>query len=137
MENINDKMLLDSRSMPESQFVIGADNDPEVVCFLKLPSYYKIPTPIGNYEPDFGLVMKRKNLRGEDSEEFYFVIETKGTNDINDLKKLRASEVYKIKCALKHFASIGVEVHYKAPIKDYQVFKEQANQTIDSATEKS
>ena len=44
--------------------------------------------------------MKRKSLKSGDETEFYFVIETKGTNDINDKKALTESEVYKIKCAI-------------------------------------
>jgi type III restriction enzyme len=133
LRGIYDKMLVDSSV--EYQFAKGADYDPEVVCFLKLPSWYKIKTPIGNYEPDFGLVMKRKSLRDGTETEFYFVIETKGTNDIHDKKALTESEVYKIKCAMKHFETLGVEVQYKAPIKEYQTFKKQAEQTIKNVKE--
>ena len=46
----------------EMDFARDADTASEVVCFLKLPESYKIPTPIGNYSPDFGIVLKRKNL---------------------------------------------------------------------------
>jgi type III restriction enzyme len=120
----------------ERSFALGADYDDEIICFMKLPAYYKIPTPIGNYNPDFGMVMKRKNLRGGKESEFYFVIETKGTNDINDRKALKESEVYKIECALKHFATLGVEVQYKAPVKDYQYFKTDATSTINALIEK-
>jgi len=127
------RMLVDSDI--ESHFAYNADIDDNVVCFMKLPSYYKIPTPIGNYEPDFGIVMKRKQLRNGQESEFYFVVETKGTNNINDKKALRESEVYKIKCALKHFATLGVEVQYKAPVRDYQYFKTEANNTINKLTE--
>lgn len=116
-----DKMLVDSEV--ERTFAKTADRDDEVLCFLKLPSYYKIKTPIGDYEPDFGLVMKRKSLKTGSESEYYFVIETKGTNDLNDKKALTESEVYRIKCALKHFEALGVEVHYKAPVKDYSYFK--------------
>ena len=123
-----DKMLVDSHV--EHQFALATDLDDEVVCFLKLPSYYKIQTPIGEYEPDFGIVMKRKSLRNEKESEFYFVIETKGTNDINNKKALKESEVYKIKCAVKHFAKLGVEVQYKAPVKDYQYFKTEAQKDL-------
>ena len=130
-----DKMLIDSTI--ERHFAIGADRDPEVVCFLKLPAWYAIKTPIGDYEPDFGLVMKRKNLRSGDEREFYFVIETKGTNDINDKKALTESEIYKIECALKHFEALGIEVHYKAPIKEYQTFKTEAGKTINKVTEQA
>jgi len=123
------RMLVDSYT--ESLFALGTDIDDEVICFMKLPAYYKIPTPIGNYNPDFGIVMKRKSLRNGKESEFYFVIETKGTNDINDKKSLKESEIYKIECALKHFKTLGVEVQYKAPVKDYQYFKTEATKDIN------
>jgi type III restriction enzyme len=125
-----DKMLVDSDV--ERTFAKTADLDDEIICFLKLPSYYKIKTPIGEYEPDFGLVMKRKSLKTGSESEYYFVIETKGTNDINDKKSLTESEVYRIKCAMKHFKALGVEVHYKAPVKEYSYFKTEATKTINS-----
>jgi type III restriction enzyme len=120
----------------EYDFGLSADHDPDVVCFLKLPSWYKIKTPIGEYEPDFGLVMKRKSLKTGDESEYYFVIETKGTNDINDKKALTESEVYKIKCAMKHFETLGVEVHYKAPVKEYHYFQKEAGKTINALNKK-
>jgi type III restriction enzyme len=123
-----DKMLVDSNA--ERNFSKAADIDPEVVCFLKLPAWYQIKTPIGYYEPDFGLVMKKKSLKNGIEDEYYFVIETKGTNDINDKKAMTESEVYKIGCAMKHFASLGVEVHYKAPVKEFAYFKTEADKTI-------
>jgi type III restriction enzyme len=132
-KGVFDKMLIDSDV--ERQFSLGADRDPEIICFLKLPSWYTIQTPIGEYEPDFGLVMKRKSLKSGNESEFYFVIETKGTNDINDKKALTEGEVYKIKCAMKHFATLGVEVHYNAPIKDYQFFRTEADKNINKLIE--
>jgi len=128
-----DKMLIDSNV--EYDFAKASDNQPDIVCFIKLPSWYKIKTPIGEYEPDFGLVMKRKSLKSGKESEFYFVIETKGTNDINDKKALTASEVYKIKCAMKHFTTLGVEVHYKAPVKEFHYFKTEVDKTINTITE--
>jgi len=61
---------------------------------------------------------KGKVLKDGKQSEFYFVIETKGTNDINDKKALKESEIYKIECARKHFSTLGVEVQYKAAVKD-------------------
>ena len=129
-KGVFDKMIIDSDV--ERNFSVGADKDSEVVCFLKLPSWYKISTPIGNYEPDFGLVMKRKNLKNGNEKEFYFVIETKGTNDINDKKALTESEIYKIRCAMKHFEKLGLEVHYKAPVKEFTYFKTEADKIINA-----
>ena len=129
-KGVFDKMIVDSDV--ERNFSLGADKDAEVVCFLKLPSWYKISTPIGNYEPDFGLVMKRKNLKSGNENEFYFVIETKGTNNINDKKALTESEIYKIRCAMKHFEKLGLEVHYKAPVKEFTYFKTEADKIINA-----
>lgn len=128
-----DKMLVDSDV--EKTFAKNSDSDDEVVCFLKLPSYYKIQTPIGEYEPDFGIVMRRKQLKNGNENEFYFVVETKGTNDINDKKALKESEVYKIKCAMKHFAVLGIDVEYKAPVKEFDYFKEEAAKYITKQME--
>jgi type III restriction enzyme len=130
-----DKMLVDSDV--EKLFATNADSDDEIVCFLKLPSYYKIPTPIGEYEPDFGIVMRRKQLKNGNENEFYFVVETKGTNDINDKKALKESEVYKIKCAMKHFAALGIDVEYKAPVKEFSYFKDEATKFIAKQMEVS
>jgi type III restriction enzyme len=114
----------------ERVFTKAAEADSEVVCFLKLPKCYRIPTPIGGknqgyYEPDFGLVLKRTNLRSREENEYYFVIETKSTNNLDDHTALTDSERWKIKCALKHFEALQIEAKFEylpyiAPVKDYQ-----------------
>ena len=131
-----DKIKLDSKSTPEREFAQNAEADNRVVCFLKLPSYYKISTPFGNYEPDFGIVLKRRELRnGTDEGEFHFVVETKGTDNIDDFKKLRESEVIKIKCARKHFEALGItqsgDINFEAPIQHYATFKDRAQKITD------
>nr|WP_294789779.1 DEAD/DEAH box helicase family protein [uncultured Mucilaginibacter sp.] len=134
-KGVFDKMVVDSDV--ERKFSIGAENDTEVVCFLKLPNWYRIPLPNlfnneGWYEPDFGLVMKRKALKDGSESEFYFMIETKGTNNINDRKALTESEWFKIQCALKHFEALGIEAQYKAPVSEYAYFKTEADKTINT-----
>lgn len=125
-----DRIIYDSSY--ERDFAGFADNDDEVVCFLKLPAFYQIPTPIGPYNPDFGVVFRPKRLKDAEQTEFYFVVETKGTNELNDKKSLRESEVYKIKCAMKHFDALGVDacIHYDAPVKEYPVFKARAKEVL-------
>lgn len=115
----------------EEKFALSADGDERIVCFLKLPPFYKIKTPVGNYEPDFGLVMCRRDMRsGEESGEHYFVVETKGTDSIEDRKALKEGEIYKIRCAVKHFKALGVDVHYEAPVREYETFKTRAEDDI-------
>ena len=135
-----DKTLYDSKY--EHDFALEADNDtkhPEIVCFLKFPSWYRIPMPqpIGNYyEPDFGVVLKRKSLKeNQRTKEYYFVIEIKGTNDLSDQRALTPHEVARIKCAVEHFRSLGIEAVYKAPIREYSKFEEEASKTINPKNE--
>lgn len=103
----------------ELNFAEELENDNRVVCFIKLPSYYKIPTPLGDYNPDFGVVVRCTNLENQESEDFDFVIEIKGTNNI---EALTYSEKAKIECAVQHFRAIGIEASYKAPISNYSEF---------------
>jgi type III restriction enzyme len=123
---VYDKIICDSNSRPEREFALNADSDNEVVCFLKLPDFYEIPIPVGKhgtgkYRPDFGLVLKRKSLKSGDESDYYFVIETKSTANLDDMTALTDSERYKIKCAQKHFASLGIptEIAYVAPVAEY------------------
>jgi len=125
---VYDRFICDSAV--EYNFGLEADHDPEVVCFLKLPLWYKIKTPVGEYNPDFGIVLRRKQLQTGSENQYYFVVETKGTDDMNDRKALTENEMYKIQCAVKHFKALGVEVHYKAPVKEFNTFKTKAEQTM-------
>ncbi|MBE3095063.1 MAG: hypothetical protein IMZ52_08535, partial [Actinobacteria bacterium] len=130
-KGIYDHIIWDSEH--EQKFAREADGDTEVVCFLKLPSFYIIKTPAGEYNPDFGLVLKKKKIRAESESEYYFVIETKGTNSLDDRKALTENEIYKIKCAIKHFESLGIEakVNYFAPVKEYTTFKNKAEELVN------
>lgn len=131
-----DKTLYDSGL--EKSFAEEADKpmNSEVLCFLKFPTWYKIDTPIGSYEPDFGVVLHKKQLLGsQEDKEYYFVVEIKGTEDIEDIRALTPHEKARMLFAVKHFRSLGIEAHYKAPIKEYSTFKAQANNTINSESD--
>ena len=79
--------------------------------------------------------MKRKQLKNGNEHEFYFVIETKASNNINDRKALTESEKFKIECAIRHFAALGIEAQYKAPVNDFAYFKTEADKTINTLIE--
>ncbi|MCU0797759.1 MAG: hypothetical protein MUF31_17700 [Akkermansiaceae bacterium] len=75
-----DHAIIDSGSSYESFFVKQAERDPRVVCVLKLPEWYKIPTPAGNYTPDFGIVVSHKSLRDHKEVEIHLAVETGSTS---------------------------------------------------------
>jgi type III restriction enzyme len=126
---IYEEAICDSGSKPERDFARFADEDNDVVCFLKLPPSYKIPLPGGQtYTPDFGLMLKQRGIKDGTESEFYFVIETKGTDSLDDAGALTGSEVFKIRCAQKHFAALGIrtQIDYEAPVQHYSTFKQRA-----------
>ena len=79
-------------SSVENQFAKDCESSENIEFYFKLPNWFKIPTPIGSYNPDWAVVFK-----GE--KKIYFVAETKSDN-----QELRSSEVMKIKCGKAHFA---------------------------------
>lgn len=81
----------------ENQFAKDCETNPQIQFYFKLPNWFKIPTPIGNYNPDWALVF-------EDDKKIYFVAETKNTGtDQVDQAKLHGNEQLKIKCGEAHF----------------------------------
>lgn len=91
----------------ENQFAKDCESSENVEFYFKLPNWFKIPTPIGNYIPDWAIVFK-----GE--KKIYFVAETKGEG-----QELLKSEKQKIKCGKEHFKNFD-EVVYKqvSSVKD-------------------
>ncbi|WP_339699414.1 DEAD/DEAH box helicase family protein [uncultured Roseivirga sp.] len=81
----------------ESKFAQDCESSDQIKFYFKLPNWFKIPTPIGNYNPDWVLVF-------EDDKKIYFVAETKDTGTPQvDLSKLTGDEQMKIKCGKAHF----------------------------------
>lgn len=115
--------VLDLDSKTEHQFATDCENyDEQVVFYFKLPKKFKIPTPIGNYNPDWAVIVRKGG------EQVYFIAETKNTNSksVQDgvpLNELRQKEQFKIACSKKYFEFIdGV---------DYKVV-----QKVDELTQK-
>ena len=78
----------------ESKFAKSLDEDPEVKMFFKIPSRFKIDTPIGTYNPDWAVFMEK-----DGEQKLYFVLESKGTSSLFDL---RSPEKLKIHCGKQH-----------------------------------
>jgi type III restriction enzyme len=83
----------------EKEFARQLDMNVNIRLFVKLPSWFKIDTPIGPYNPDWAFVTERE-------EKLYFVRETKSTHDSDDR---RNKENHKIRCGQRHFDSLGVD----------------------------
>lgn len=99
-KHIYDYVVTDSKG--ERAFVTDLDTSEEVVVYAKLPRGFFIPTPVGNYNPDWAIAFTEGNVK-----HVYFVAETKGS--LSSLQ-LRGMEEAKIECARKFFAALN-ETH--------------------------
>ena len=95
--HIYDYVVTDSKI--ERKFVTELDTSEEVVLYVKLPRGFSIPTPVGDYNPDWAIAFKEGAVK-----HVYFVAETKG--DMSTMQ-LREIEDVRIKCARKFFVEIN------------------------------
>lgn len=108
-----DKSLFDAiefESEVEKRFAEDLDANEHVKLFVKLPRWFKIDTPIGEYNPDWAFVTERE-------ERLYFVRETKSTLDSQDR---RTNENQKIHCGRRHFSVIGANFDVVTSLAEVQ-----------------
>lgn len=97
--HIYDYVLTDSKV--ERAFVTELDKADEVAVYAKLPRGFFIPTPVGDYNPDWAIAFKEGSVK-----HVYFVAETKGSLSTLQLK---GAEEAKIECARRFFATLNQE----------------------------
>ena len=96
-KHIYDYLISDSKV--ERDFATALEASEEVTVYAKLPKGFYITTPVAKYSPDWAIVFDKDKVR-----QIYFVAETKGTDDTNNL---RGIENLKIHCAEEHFKEIS------------------------------
>ena len=94
-KHIYDFLVTDSKN--EIKFAEKLEKG-DITVYAKLPSKFVIPTPFGNYNPDWAIVLDNKDYRY-----IYFIAETKGSMKTMELREV---ENAKIDCARKHFEAI-------------------------------
>ncbi|CEA14168.1 type III restriction-modification system endonuclease [Methanobacterium formicicum] len=102
--SVYDHVIYDSEI--EKGFAERFEEDENIILYAKLPPWFKIPTPLGSYNPDWAVLLDK-----EGEQKLYFVLETKGNVDIGSL---RQTEADKIKCGKKHFEALSQDVEFKA-----------------------
>lgn len=86
----------------ESTLATEFEKSNNISVYAKLPSWFVIDTPLGTYNPDWAVLWK-----DDKEEKLFFVVESKGSNSLFDL---RPKEQGKIDCGKKHFKEIGSEL---------------------------
>jgi len=98
--HIYDYVITDSRI--ERDFVNELDTSAEVTVYAKLPRGFLIPTPVGDYNPDWAISFKEGSVKY-----IYFVAETKGSMSSMELREIERT---KIECARKFFDKINQRI---------------------------
>ena len=84
----------------EKEFAKDLEDNEAVKVYAKLPSWFRVPTPLGTYNPDWAVLVEVDGM-----EKLYFVVETKGSLFDEDL---RGKERAKIKCGKAHFEALAI-----------------------------
>ncbi len=91
----------------ERRFAQDLDKADEVCVYAKLPKGFSIPTPVGNYSPDWAIAFYEGTVK-----HIFFIAETKGSMESFDLRRI---EEAKISCAKKLFNNISTSnIRYDA-----------------------
>ena len=109
-KHIMDYVFSDSDG--ERKFAEALDGATEVCVYAKLPRSFQIPTPVGNYAPDWAIAFNKGAVK-----HIFFIAETKGS--MNSME-LRGVEYAKIECAKKLFNSVSTSNVRYHEVTSYQ-----------------
>lgn len=101
-----------SDSLVERNFAHDFNEANAVMVYARLPHSFRIPTPVGNYAPDWAIAMRKDNVK-----HIFFVAETKGSLQ---LMQLNAIENAKIDCCCRLFNEISTEAVHYHKVTSYQ-----------------
>ena len=121
-KHIRDYVFVDSinkETSVERNFAMALDNAEEVCVYAKLPRGFYIPTPVGNYSPDWAIAFYEGTVK-----HIYFVAETKGSLDS---LQLRGVEKAKIDCAKQLFNKMSTSRVRYENVTNYQDLLDKMN----------
>src|SRR5262249_26146346 len=85
----------------ERGFAEQLERNDAVKLYAKLPVWFKVPTPLGAYTPDWAVLIEQ-----DGAERLYLVVETKGSLFKDDI---RSTEGAKIECGKAHFKALAID----------------------------
>ena len=85
----------------ERDFADDMEKNEAIKLYVKLPDWFRVPTPLGPYNPDWAVLVE-----DDGAQRLYFVVETKGSLFADDL---RDKESAKIECGKAHFEALAAD----------------------------
>ncbi len=98
-KSVYEQVVYDSDT--EWTFADQLEKNSAIKVYAKLPGWFTVPTPLGGYNPDWAVLVEQ-----EGGERVYFVVETKSSAFLDDL---RDKERAKVKCGEAHFGALRLE----------------------------
>lgn len=117
-KSVHERIVYDSGGV-ERLFAEQLERNDAVKLYAKLPGWFKVPTPLGTYNPDWAVL-----IQTDEGDRLYFVVETKGSLFDEDR---RGKENAKIECGKKHFEALAVDenpARYKTATTADDLFRE-------------
>ena len=96
-KSVYEQVVYDSAT--ERDFATQLEMNDSIKVYAKLPGWFKVPTPLGTYNPDWAVLVEQ-----DGGERLYFVVETKSSLFTDDL---RDKESAKIECGKAHFTALA------------------------------
>lgn len=129
-KNVQDYVFADgsAEKSVERKFAEDMDLDDKVAVYAKLPRGFQIPTPVGNYAPDWAIAFKKGSVK-----HIYFIAETKGSLSSMDLRPI---EQAKIKCAKKLFNEMSTTDVIYEQVDSFKSLLDMMNEIPDKENTK-
>ena len=97
-KSVYEQVVYDSGT--EATFADGLEKNDAIKVYAKLPGWFRVPTPLGTYNPDWAVLVDR-----DGSERLYLVVENKSGLFTDDLRDKERAE---IECGKAHFQALQV-----------------------------
>ena len=97
-KSVYDRVIYESGV--EADFADQLEKNTAVKIYAKLPGWFRVPTPLGSYNPDWAVLIDSGK-----GEQLYFVVETKGSRFVDDLRSIESA---KVACGKAHFSALSV-----------------------------
>lgn len=110
-KHVTDYVVSDSKG--ERKFAEDLDEADEVIVYAKLPRSFQIPTPVGNYAPDWAIAMTRDKIK-----HIFFIAETKGTLGSMELNAIEKSKIACCKKLFNEMSTTNVRYHQVTEYQD-------------------
>lgn len=110
-KHVTDYVVSDSKG--ERKFAEDLDEADEVIVYAKLPRSFQIPTPVGNYAPDWAIAMTRDKVK-----HIFFIAETKGTLGSMELNAIEKSKIACCKKLFNEMSTANVRYHQVTEYQD-------------------